>query len=63
MLPYIISEEQNCSIPRRAIFNNLFLTIDLKNIPFYILQIYQEKAFDKIDRQFLYKTLQTMGFL
>ena len=28
ILPQIISEEQNCSIPDRTIFNNLFLTRD-----------------------------------
>ena len=29
---------------------------------FYLLQIDQEKAFDKIDRAFLYKTMEKMGF-
>ena len=28
---------------------------------FYLLQIDQEKAFDKIDRAFLYKTMEKMG--
>ena len=55
-LPYIITEEQNCCIPGRTIFNNLFLTRDLirytkeKNIP---LQIDHKKAFDKIDNIFI----------
>ena len=31
-----------------------------KKIPFYILQIDQEKAFYKIDQQFLYKTMETI---
>ena len=68
ILPDIISAEQNCSIPNRTIFNNLFLIRDIisytkqKNNHFYILQIDQEKAFDKIDRTFLYKTLEKMGF-
>ena len=67
ILPNIISEEQNCSIPNRTIFNNLFLTRDIiqytkeKNSHLYILQIDQEKAFDKIDRNFLYKTMEKMG--
>lgn len=30
-----------------------------KKIPFYILQIDQEKAFYKMDQQFLYKTTET----
>ena len=28
-LPEIISEEQNCSVPNRTIFNNLFLIRDI----------------------------------
>ena len=68
ILPHIISEEQNCSVPRRTIFNNLFLIRDTikfskeKNIKFYLLQIDQEKAFDKVDHDFLYKTMEKMGF-
>ena len=49
ILPVIMSEEQDASIPHRTIFNNLFLTRDLirytkeKNIPSYILQIEPKK--------------------
>ena len=46
ILPQIILDEQNCSIPN----NHL-----------YLLQIDQEKAFDKVDRNFLYKTLEKIG--
>ena len=28
---------------------------------FYLLQIYQEKAFEKTDRTFLYETMEKMG--
>ena len=31
-----------------------------KKIPFYILRIDQEKAFYKMDQQFLYKTTETI---
>ena len=68
ILPDITSKEQNCSIPNRTIFDNLFLIRDIitytkqKNNYFYLLQIDQEKAFDKIDRAFLYKTMEKMGF-
>ena len=68
ILPQIISEERNCSIPQRIIFNNLFLTRDAirlskeKNTNVYILPIDQEKAFDKIDHHFIYKTMEKMGF-
>ena len=60
ILPHIILEEQNCSVPQRTIFNNLFLTRDTikvskeKNIKLYLLQIDQEKASDKVDHDFLY---------
>ena len=68
ILPDIISTEQNWSIPNRTIFDNLFVIRDIitytkqKNNHFYLLQIDQEKAFDKIDRTFLYKTMEKMGF-
>ena len=29
ILPDVISQEKSCTVPRRAIFNNLFLTKDL----------------------------------
>ena len=67
IMPEIISLEQNCSVPQRTIFNNLFLIRDLikytteKNNKFYLLQIDQEKAFDKIDRRFPFKTMEKLG--
>ena len=68
ILANIISQEQNCSIPKRNIFNNIFLIRVAtrynkeKNTHFYIMQVDQEKVFDKIDQQFLYKTMIKMGF-
>ena len=65
-MPERISLEQNCSVYQRTIFNNLFLIRDLikytteKN-KFYLLQIDQEKAFNKIDRPFLFKTIEKLG--
>ena len=67
ILPNIISIEQNCSVPQRTIFNNLFLIRDLikykteENDNFYLVQIDQEKVFDKIDRPFLFKTMEKLG--
>ena len=64
ILPQIISEEQNCSVPNRTIFNNLFLLRDIitytkqKNNHLYLLQIDQGKGLDKVDSNFLYKTLE-----
>ena len=66
-MPEIILVEQNCSIPQRTIFNNLFLIRDLikytteKNNKFYLLPIDQQKAFDKIDRPFLFKNMEKLG--
>ena len=68
ILQTIISQEQTCSIPQRTILNNLFLIRDTRkltkenNTKLYILKIDQEKAFNKIDHNFLYKTMTTMGF-
>ena len=68
ILPKIISQEQSCSIPQRTTFNNLFLIRDLikyqkeKKNKFYLLQIDQEKAFDKIDTPFLFQTMEKLGF-
>ena len=68
ILPQIISKEQACSIPNRTIFNNLFLIRDLitlnkeKNTNFHILQTDQEKAFDKVDHDFLIRTMKKLGF-
>ena len=67
ILPHIMSIGQNCSVPQRTIFNNLFLITDLikytteKNNNFYLVQIEQEKAFDKIDRPFLFRSMEKLG--
>ena len=68
MFYHIISKEQTCSIPNRTIFNNLFQRRDIitltkqKNNKLYILEVDQEKAFDKIDQNFLYKLMNKIGF-
>ena len=55
ILPQIISKEQNCSVPNRTIFNNLFLIRDIitytkqKNNNLYLLKIDQGKALNKVD--------------
>ena len=68
VLPDIISKEQNCSVLQQTIFNNLLLIRDLikyqkeKTNKFYLLQVDQENAFNKIDRPFLFKTMEKIGF-
>ena len=41
---------------------DLILYTNLKNIKGYIISIDQEKAFDRVDRQFLYDVFKTMNF-
>ena len=67
-LHHIISPEQTCSIPNRQIFSNLYYFRDLiqysnnKKIQSFILNFDQEKAFDKVDINFLLKTLKKFNF-
>ena len=68
VLDTILSNTQTAGVPNRTIFNNLFLTRDIieyckkKKINAYILSIDQEKAFDKLNREFLVKILEKMNF-
>ena len=62
IIPEVISEEKNCSIPNRAKFNNISLVRDLiKCTNLYLFQINQEKVFHKTDRTFLLKTTEKLG--
>lgn len=68
VLKNTISEEQNCGILNRTIFSNLFEIRELKNYTnnkkrkAFIISIDQEKAFDKVDRNPLFKTMEKLGF-
>ena len=63
-----ISEEQTYGIPNRSIFSNLFTTQEIiahsttKKLKSHIVSIDQEKAFHKVDRQFLYKIIGKLGY-
>ena len=67
-LHHIISPEQTCSVPNRQFFSNLYYFRDLiqysnnKKIQSFILNFDQEKAFDKVDINFLLKTLKKFNF-
>lgn len=68
VLGIVINEDQTCSIPGRCIFSNLYLIRDLitytnqKGMKGYIISIDQEKAFDTVDRQFLYDVFNKLNF-
>ena len=61
-------EEETCGIPDRTIFSNLFTTREMiiqsstMNLKSYIMSIDQEKAFDKVDRYFLYQIMEKLGY-
>ena len=67
VLPSIISNDQTC-IPGRNIASNLHTLNDIvkyansKNIEAAILFLDQEKGFDRVDHQFLIKTLKHLNF-
>ena len=68
VLPSIIQEDQTCSVPGRTIFENLTLLRDIldyvnkTNETGILLNLDQEKAFDRVDRNFLLNTLKHFGF-
>ena len=68
VLHKIIDTDQTCSIPGRSIFNNLNLICDILNYietmneTGILLSLDQEKAFDRVDRDFLLNALDSFGF-
>lgn len=67
-LDQTISKEQTCGIPNCSIFSNLLTILELiyhsntKNTQSYIVSIDQKKAFDKLDKEFLYKIMEQLGY-
>ena len=67
-LEEIISIEQSAAVPNWTIYNNLFTIRDIieysnkKKNPTYILNFDHEKAFDKVDRDYMFKCLEKMNY-
>ena len=67
-LEEIISIEQSTAVLNRTMHKNLFTIRDIieysnkKNIPTYLLNFDQEKVFDKVDRNYMFKCLEKMNY-
>ena len=68
VLGTVLSDRQTCGVPGRCITHNLIFMrdaiffCDFNKINGYILSVDQEKAFDMLNRDFLFKVLQKMNF-
>ena len=64
----IVHQDQTCSVPGRSIFSNLQLVrdvldmIDKTNETGILVTLDQEKAFDRVDHEFLMRVLSKFGF-
>jgi len=64
----IISRDQTCGIPGRSIYENIIFTQDAifyankNNKPLVIVSLDQSKAFDRVNRNFIFKCLSKFGF-
>ncbi|MGH0177545.1 UNVERIFIED_CONTAM: hypothetical protein FKN15_075286, partial [Acipenser sinensis] len=68
VLADVIHPDQSYTVPNRTIFDNIFLVRDLlhyckgtgRSVAF--LSLDQEKAFDRVDHEYLFGTLRAFGF-
>ena len=68
VLPSIVHQDQTCNVPGRSICSNLQLVcdvldmIDKTNETGILVTLDQEKEFDRVDHEFLMRTLSKFGF-
>lgn len=68
VLEFIINPDQTCAVPGRTIFNNLHLMRNIidyceqKQLPLAFISLDQEKAFDRVNYDFLFQTLSAFNF-
>ena len=64
VLPLVLSEDQTCGVPDRSIFENLFLirdVIDYVREKNALINLDQEKVFDRVNQRFLQRVLEKMN--
>lgn len=67
-LGLLVHKDQSYCVPDRSIVDNLFLIRDvldickLSDVNVGLLSLDQEKAFDRVDHQYLFKTMKAFGF-
>ena len=66
-MPHLINENQTCGVKGRNIHDNLMVVrdvidyVNLNNKAAAIINIDQEKAFDRIEWRYMYATMEAMG--
>ena len=67
-LPHVVAPEQTCGVVGRQLFWNLVLVRDAiswacdRRMPLMLVGLDQEKAFDRVSHQFLWRVLERLGF-